>query len=123
LIDDLDHQYAGNHLTKVIENMPHSTGYEGGNNTIDYDLNGNMINMKNKGITGIGYNYLNMPDGFTISQVNPFLGNTVNFRLDYLYRADGTKVRKTYSTGGGRGQSISYKHTDYLDGFQYSFSK
>jgi RHS repeat-associated protein len=123
LIDDLEYQYAGNRLTKVIENMPNSTGYEGGNNVIDYDLNGSMTNMKDKGISGIGYNYLNLPDAFGITQPDPWTGAPVSFGVGYLYRADGVKVRKTYSSGGGRGQSTSYKHTDYLDGFQYSFSE
>jgi RHS repeat-associated protein len=108
----------------VIENMPNSTGYEGGNNnTIDYNLNGSMINMKDKGISGIGYNYLNLPDAFGITQPDPWTGAPVSFGLGYLYRSDGVKVRKTYSSGGGRGQSTSYKYTDYLDGFQYSFSE
>nr|WP_302850497.1 RHS repeat-associated core domain-containing protein [Chryseobacterium sp. SSA4.19] len=79
--------------------------------------------MQDKGIQGITYNHLNLPDVFGISQVNPLSGNPVNFGLSYLYRADGTKVRKTNSSGGGRGQATSYKYTDYLDGFQYSFSE
>jgi RHS repeat-associated protein len=123
LIDDLEYQYTGNRLTKVIENVPNTTGYEGGNNVIDYDLNGSMINMKDKGISGIGYNYLNLPDAFGITQPDPWTGAPVSFGLGYLYRSDGVKVCKTYSSGGGRGQSTSYKYTDYLDGFQYSFSE
>ncbi|GEN77504.1 DUF6443 domain-containing protein [Chryseobacterium hagamense] len=122
LIDDLVYQYTGNRLDKVIENMSNSTGYEGGNNLIDYDMNGSMVNMKDKGIQGIGYNYLSLPDQFGITQVDPF-GTDTNFNLSYLYRTDGIKLRKTYSTGGGRGQATSYRYTDYLDGFQYSFSE
>jgi len=121
-VDDLDYQYTGNCLTKVIENIPNSTGYEGGNNVIDYNLNGSMINMKDKGITGIGYNHLNLPDAFGITQPDPWTGAPVSFGLGYLYRADGVKVRKTYSTGGGR-MPPTYKYTDYLDGFQYSYSE
>ncbi|MCJ8155558.1 hypothetical protein MKJ01_17510 [Chryseobacterium sp. SSA4.19] len=79
LIDDLEYKYRGNRLDKVIENMPNSKGYEGGNNPIDYDLNGNMINMKDKGMQDITYNHLNLPDVFGISQVNPLSGNPVNF--------------------------------------------
>jgi RHS repeat-associated protein len=123
LIDDLEYQYTGNRLDKVIENIPNSTGYEGGNNTIDYDLNGNMITMQDKGIQDITYNHLNLPDAFGISQVNPLSGIPMNFGLSYLYRADGTKVRKTNSSGGGRGQATKYKRTDYLDGFQYSLTE
>ncbi len=123
LVDNLDYMYQGNRLTQVIENSLNLTGYEGGNNLIDYDVNGNMVNMKDKGIQGIGYNHLNLPDQFSISQLDPLMGTYTNFGLNYLYRADGVKVRKTYSTGGGRGQSTTYKYTDYLDGFQYNFSE
>ncbi|MBP2619687.1 hypothetical protein [Chryseobacterium jejuense] len=35
---------------------------------IDYDVNGNMTNMKDKGINSIAYNYLNLPNRFSISQ-------------------------------------------------------
>ncbi|OPC52101.1 hypothetical protein BAY06_14630 [Elizabethkingia anophelis] len=58
-----------------------------------------MVNHLDKGISNIVYNYLNLPSSITAS-----MGNT-----DYVYRADGTKVRKVF---GG-------KTTDYLDGFQY----
>lgn len=122
LVDDLDYQYTGNRLDRVIENQSNSTGYEGGNNLIDYDINGSMINMKDKGIQGIAYNHLSLPDSYSITQ-NDLLGNSVSFGLNYLYRADGTKVRKTYTSGGGRGQSTTNNITDYLDGFQYSFKE
>ena len=56
LVDDLTYQYVGNRLDKVIEDGMNDTGYEGGNNTIDYNLNGSMINMKDKGIYDITYN-------------------------------------------------------------------
>ncbi|GAA4149493.1 DUF6443 domain-containing protein [Chryseobacterium ginsenosidimutans] len=122
LIDDLDYQYNGNRLDQVIETM-NSTGYEGGNNVIDYDLNGNMTNMKDKGIESITYNHLNLSDFYSISQIDPF-GTNVSFSLNYLYRADGTKVRKTYTSGGTRGNSnITKNIVDYLDGFQYKFSE
>jgi RHS repeat-associated protein len=122
MVDNLDYIYQGNRLIQVIENQLNSTGYEGGNNIIDYDLNGSMTNMKDKGIQNIAYNHLSLPDGFAISQNDPF-GTLANFSLSYLYRADGVKVRKTFTTGGGRGQATSYKYTDYLDGFQYSFAE
>lgn len=95
-VDDLDYQYAGNCLTKVIENIPNSTGYEGGNNVIDYDLNGNMTDMYDKDIQNIRYNHLNLPVNFQFLPVSiSGLPNYVN--LNYLYRADGSKLRKTYS--------------------------
>lgn len=122
-IDDLEYQYAGNRLDQVIENDPNNTGYEGGNNFIDYDLNGSMINMKDKGINAIGYNYLSLSDSYSITQSDPF-GGVSSFGLDYLYRADGLKVRKTNTSGGNRGNTtITTNITDYLDGFQYTYSE
>ncbi|ASK32356.1 sugar-binding protein [Chryseobacterium sp. T16E-39] len=123
VIDSLDYQYTGNRLNKVIENSLNDTGYEGGNNTIDYDLNGNMINMKDKGINTISYNHLNLPDSYSITQNDPF-GGVTSFELDYLYRSDGVKVRKTNTTGGNKGNpTITKNVTDYLDGFQYKYSE
>lgn len=91
---------------------------------IDYDLNGNMINMKDKGIQSIVYNYLNLPDTFSITYVDPFgLGQATNAQLGYLYRADGTKLRKTHTIYGRRGFSGSTRITDYLDGFQYDYNE
>ncbi|MDR4894418.1 MULTISPECIES: DUF6443 domain-containing protein [unclassified Chryseobacterium] len=119
LVDDLAYKYTGNRLNQIIESSLNDTGYEGGNNTIDYDLNGNMINMKDKGIQTIQYNYLNLPDSFAITQANPS-GLFMNSGLDYLYRADGVKLRKTYSSAPPRGQT-SITMTDYLDGFQYTY--
>ncbi|MBP1165652.1 RHS repeat-associated protein [Chryseobacterium sp. PvR013] len=119
LVDDLAYKYTGNRLNQIIESSLNDTGYEGGNNTIDYDLNGNMINMKDKGIQTIQYNYLNLPDSYAITQANPS-GLFMNSGLDYLYRADGVKLRKTYSSAPPRGQT-SITMTDYLDGFQYTY--
>lgn len=119
LVDNLDYIYNGNRLTQVIENALNDTGYEGGNNVIDYDLNGSMTTMKDKGIWSIAYNYLSLPDSYSITQSSPF-GPTMNIGLDYLYRADGVKVRKTYSSAPPRGLA-SVTITDYLDGFQYNY--
>ncbi|MDQ0781690.1 DUF6443 domain-containing protein [Chryseobacterium sp. W4I1] len=121
LIDNLTYNYTGNRLNQVIETV-NTAGYEGGNNIIDYDLNGSMINMKDKGIEAIVYNHLSLPDSYSITQNNP-LGNIVSFGLSYLYRADGSKLRKQYTKGGGKGQSMTTNITDYLDGFQYSYSE
>jgi hypothetical protein len=121
LVDDLAYQYTGNRLDKVIESSLNDTGYEGGNNPITYDLNGNMKDMLDKGIKSIGYNYLNLSNNYTIYQTSPF-GGTSSSAINYLYRADGTKLRKTFSSTPTRG-STSTNITDYLDGFQYSYSE
>ncbi|WP_164466274.1 DUF6443 domain-containing protein [Chryseobacterium carnipullorum] len=121
LVDNLVYEYTGNRLDKVIENAMNDTGYEGGNNVIDYDVNGNMTTMKDKGIQSIGYNFLNLPDHYAITQTT-ILG-TNSYSLDYLYRADGTKLRKTYfAPSSRRGSSDTTSITDYLDGFQYSYN-
>ncbi|WP_426473371.1 DUF6443 domain-containing protein [Chryseobacterium balustinum] len=122
MVDDLDYIYEGNRLTQIIENQQNSTGYEGGNNLISYDLNGNMTNMLDKDIQNISYNYLNLPNNFSISQIN-MVGLLVPIYTKYLYRADGVKLRKSYISGGGRGQSTTTSMTDYLDGFHYSYEE
>jgi RHS repeat-associated protein len=53
-----------------------------------YDPNGSLIEDKNKGITAITYNYLNLPE--TLTDQN---GNTVT----YTYDATGTKLSKTFN--------------------------
>ncbi|MCX8524708.1 RHS repeat-associated core domain-containing protein, partial [Chryseobacterium formosus] len=118
MVDDLDYQYTGNRLNQIIENALNDTGYEGGNNTIPYDSNGNMVSMWDKGIQGITYNHLNLPNTMSIYQSNNLVTGVYN--LDYLYRADGTKLRKKYATVPGRGGSSTVKITDYLDGFHYN---
>ncbi|SHK53967.1 DUF6443 domain-containing protein [Chryseobacterium polytrichastri] len=119
LVDDLIYEYTGNRLTKVRETALNNTGYEGGNNVIAYDLNGNMTDMKDKGIQAINYNFLNLSNRLYIKQINP-LGKVSNTNISYLYRADGTKLRKTYNNSGDMG-SMTTRITDYLDGFQYSY--
>lgn len=118
-MDDLDYQYTGNRLDRIIENSLNDTGYEGGNNLIAYNRNGNMTDMKDKGIDAINYNYLNLPVDFAISHINIF-GQYASTFIQYLYRADGTKLRKTNFSQAGRGQNTT-KITDYIDGFQYSY--
>ncbi|WP_376778755.1 RHS repeat domain-containing protein, partial [Chryseobacterium taichungense] len=105
-IDDLIYNYTGNRLDMItlplgVVNNP--SGYNALQNNISYDLNGNMTIHPDKGITAISYNYLNLPSRITRG------GGKTSSRINYLYRADGTKVRKSSST----------TTTDYLDGFQY----
>ncbi|WP_061084474.1 DUF6443 domain-containing protein [Chryseobacterium indologenes] len=117
-VDDLVYQYTGNRLDKVIENALNDTGYEGGNNTIDYDLNGNMINMKDKGIQKMGYNLLSLQNQLSISSTNG-AGKVSNTNIDHIYRADGAKLRKISVQQAYMGLPRT-QTTDYLDGFQYT---
>ncbi|WP_213279912.1 DUF6443 domain-containing protein [Chryseobacterium indologenes] len=81
----------------AISGYPLASGSTG--STITYDLNGNMTTQLDKGISSIQYNYLNLPGKITQNSK----------ATDYIYRADGVKVRKVFGT----------ETTDYLDGFQY----
>ncbi|WP_336686327.1 DUF6443 domain-containing protein [Chryseobacterium bernardetii] len=117
-VDDLVYQYTGNRLTQVVENSSNTSGYEGGNNIIAYDLNGNMTDMKDKGIQSIAYNFINLPNSISIQ--NPdYMGTLMSTDIQHLYRADGTKLRKTIVQEGYIGPIT--RKTDYLDGFQYSY--
>ncbi len=118
LVDNLEYKYTGNRLNQVIELAMNDTGYEGGNNMIDYDSNGNMTTMKDKNINSIGYNYLNLPNQLFINQ--KFSGWNHNTNITHLYRADGLKLRTTkYSAIDGDIGDTAI--TDYLDGFQYRY--
>ncbi len=90
-MDLLSYEYDhGNKLVNVTDTET-ETGFKDGTNTNDdfaYDLNGNMIIDRNKGITGITYNYLNLPT--TVSITNSKGTGTIS----YIYDATGTKVKK-----------------------------
>ncbi|ASK32521.1 sugar-binding protein [Chryseobacterium sp. T16E-39] len=108
MIDNLKYDYLGNRLTKVTDEQQNPSGYPYvvSPTEIGYDLNGNMTNYRDKDIQKIIYNYLNLPS-------NIEKGTGKNRELtDYIYRADGVKVRKVFS-----GSVVT--QTDYLDGFQY----
>ncbi|MBX7151962.1 fibronectin type III domain-containing protein [bacterium] len=78
--------------------------YSGSNIEYTYDVNGNMTVDKNKGITSITYNYLNLPI-------------TVNFgatkRIDWTYTATGVKLQKKVYDNG------LILTIDYVSGFVY----
>ncbi|WP_308003316.1 DUF6443 domain-containing protein, partial [uncultured Chryseobacterium sp.] len=120
MIDNLQYIYAsgntGNRLTNINDHAQNATGYEGGGQTIGYDVNGNMISMPDKGISVIKYNHLNLPHHLEYSR-----DGIEMVKLDTKYRADGTKLRKVNTTtiSGINGYTTSVKTIDYLDGFQY----
>ncbi|QWT88492.1 hypothetical protein KBP46_06140 [Chryseobacterium sp. PCH239] len=118
-VDDLEYKYTGNRLNQVIEHSTNSSGYEGGNNIIAYDLNGNMTDMKDKGIQSIAYNFFNLPNAISIQSFD-YMDRPINTGISHLYRADGVKLRKTVSQQFYMGLPTS-RMTDYLDGFQYSY--
>ncbi|WP_131724438.1 hypothetical protein [Chryseobacterium indologenes] len=121
-VDNLSYDYLGNRLVWVIGQEKNYSGYPGGiGNTITYDLNGNMKDQLDKGILDIDYNFMNLPSYIEFDQTYiprvPNANNNVNTR--YVYRSDGTKVKKTYTYGYGKNPVETQKITEYFDGFQY----
>ena len=77
-----------------------------------YDANGNMIKDKNKGITNIEYNHLNLPKRIIFDEGNEHGSH----QIKYTYDATGTKLSKeviTYTGTNGRTHAI----THYENGF------
>lgn len=117
IIDDLDYRtYDGNQLVKVIDVSNNNLGYPSGGNIISYDNNGNMINHLDKGIFGIKYNYLDLPNHILLEQ--DFSQEYAN--LKFLYRSDGVKLKKSYTYFNPRANFWLTNEFDYLDGFQYT---
>jgi len=97
-MDILQYTYdSGNKLLKV-KDFAVPTGFSDGiDQTIEYtyDSNGNMLEDRNKGISGISYNYLNLPTSVPINK-------DLNIgRIEYVYDALGTKLEKRVINTGG----------------------
>ena len=112
-IDQLSYEYANNNsnlLVKVTDDTQNFAGFKKGNTTTDndftYDDNGNLIADKNKNITQIIYNHLNLPTKITFN-------GDANQYISYLYNATGVKIQKTIKNI----DSLSTTH--YINGFQY----
>ena len=104
-IDDLTYSYEGNQVVKIDDAADESPNYSGAMHFRDaaneeteytYDANGNMLTDRNKGITSIEYNVLDLPQCINIKP--NVLGNSAN-NVCYTYSADGTKLRSTYKNG------------------------
>ncbi len=125
-VDALTYAYQGNRLLAVDDavstnQLPRPKNYNGAPTSLAgdfqeqgvklgeeylYDANGNLTQDKNKGITGILYNHLNLPRQIHFGQV----GDSVVFR----YAASGQKVAKlVYQTGKPT------QRTDYVGPYQY----
>jgi RHS repeat-associated protein len=126
-VDNLRYAYVGNRLQAVDDavtgnQLPKPAAYHGAPASLAgdfqeqgvqlgeeylYDANGNLTQDKNKGITGITYNHLNLPRQIHFGQV----GDSVVFR----YTASGQKVAKlVYQTS-----KTTPQRTDYLGPYQY----
>ncbi|WP_161634426.1 DUF6443 domain-containing protein, partial [Aquimarina pacifica] len=91
-MDVLSYTYdSGNKLQSVTDAGHTTFGFKDGNTTgndFTYDDNGNMITDQNKGITGITYNHLNLPNTLAIND-SDHQGN-----ITYIYDATGIKQKK-----------------------------
>ena len=110
-MDDLQYTYSGNQLTKVDDAVTtySGEGFKDGNTTGDdyvYDFNGNMVEDKNKGITAIFYNHLNLP---TKVEFN----NNQNEKIEYFYDATGVKQEKKVT------DNANTTYTRYAGNFIY----
>ncbi|MEW7291262.1 DUF6443 domain-containing protein [Aquimarina sp. 2304DJ70-9] len=96
-MDILDYDYDdGNKLLTVIDDGNATFGFKDGTNTnddFDYDANGNMTIDRNKGITGITYNHLNLPTTVAISNTEG------TGTISYIYDATGAKLKKIVTEG------------------------
>lgn len=113
-IDDLIYNYRNNNFSNTLEKITlpagivnNPSGYNAAQNIIAYDLNGNMIDHKDKGKSSIKYNFLNLP--------NDIDGEGYDYTR-YTYRADGVKVKREEKIIM---MNAYHNETDYLDGFQY----
>ena len=87
-MDNLTYGYTGNQLIKVEDAGDAALGFKNAVNTTTeyyYDQNGSMNRDDNKAISGIIYNYLNLPQTITV---------TGKGTINYLYDATGNKLRK-----------------------------
>lgn len=101
LIDNLSYTYIGNRLDYVNDSGDATKGFingNAGNDDYTYDNNGNLITDKNKGITAIAYNHLNLP-----KQVN----KGATDYIVYTYDATGRKLAQQV-------YGATPKRTDYI---------
>ncbi|MCH2197012.1 DUF6443 domain-containing protein [Kordia sp.] len=116
IMDNLSYQYSGNQLLNVTDassvafgfndgNVHSSTDATNANNDYSYDANGNMISDKNKNISSITYNYLNLP-----TQITFVSGSTIS----YIYDASGTKLEKIVDDVQFAGTTHTYYAGNYI---------
>ncbi|MBP1165008.1 RHS repeat-associated protein [Chryseobacterium sp. PvR013] len=124
VMDNLGYTYTGNRLAKVNDTSGNYAGYpDVSGNEIPYDGNGNMTTHLDKGILKINYNFLNLPNQIEFNSLyksRDYYNLLFNVNTKYVYKADGTKLKKIYTFGSGKTNIETTSATDYLDGFQYT---
>ncbi|TCP25151.1 RHS repeat-associated protein [Tenacibaculum skagerrakense] len=112
-IDNLTYSYeiideqTTNKLVDITDTTNNPEGYKDTNATGEnyvYDSNGRLIADKNKGVTNIRYNYLDLPTEITFSNGN---------KIEVTYDASGNKLEKLFITSSGNTKTL------YVNGFQY----
>ncbi len=122
-IDQLMYIYQNNSnkLTRVTDGVAGSDNgklgdFKDGTNLFsddyNYDANGNLTLDRNKDISSIRYNILNLPNTITFDN-----GSTNKGSITYTYDAAGNKLVKT--TQERKGFYTSYLTTTYIDGIVY----
>lgn len=106
-VDQLNYNYGsgGNQLRSVTDASSGGTaGFADGNTSSEdytYDANGNLLLDRNKAISAITYNYLNLPTEVIINPPPPITSSTVKY-IRYVYSADGTKLSQVYFNEGNQ---------------------
>ena len=97
-MDNLTYSYdSGNKLTKVLDEGNAFFGFKDGADTAmeySYDPNGNMTEDKNKKITSIQYNHLNLPTEVVVNNNNIWSGGG---KITYVYDVTGIKITKNHT--------------------------
>src|SRR5690606_12957951 len=123
IIDHLTYAYTplSNQLKNVTDNA-YIEGFKDGNNgntlsqDYEYDINGNMTTDRNKGITSIAYNHINLPTRVVFENLDPQYSTTWK-AITYTYDATGVKLQKTVQQGSIG--SYSTTHTKYATHYIY----
>lgn len=117
--DDLTYTYEGNKLVNILDTASSDEGYKvistSASNIYSYDLNGNLIEDTNKGIT-IQYNHLDLPVSILFEQTSA-IGDEV--QINYVYDAMGEKLSKEISQLG----YYQKNKTEYAGSFLYTSSE
>ena len=113
-IDNLSYSYQANSnkLALLYDSSNNTSGFTDGNLVGDdytYDSNGNLFSDKNKGITYITYNHLNLPTKIKTGFKMP---------IEYIYNSLGKKIEKINYIPR-RNTTPLKVNTYYLDSFQY----
>ncbi len=117
VMDNLGYTYDtdSNQLLAVSDSSGVKEGFDDKNatgNDYTYDVNGNMITDKNKNITSIAYNHLNLPTKVVFNNNDPLFSQNPE-AIEYVYDAVGMKLKKTVKNG-----SVT-TNTDYTGNYIY----